>query len=212
MQTKRWEVVVSGKTMVMKRGVLFLVLFFGIRCFSQAQTPSAAIRFEERVFRFGTIQEEKGKVSHTFVFKNTGTVPVVISDIQSGCGCIGKVHSKGPVKPGGRGEVTVTFNPSYQSGFFSKEVVVFSNGGKDYNRIWVEGVVVPKEHPIEDEYPYNFGSGLHLRLQVVAFGYVKPGETKQMKLHYANGTEKEMTLGFVAANSRAGLQFVRRYR
>jgi hypothetical protein len=172
-----------------------------------AQTVSPSVAFEERVYNFGTIMEAKGKVSHTFVFKNNGTAPITIEDIQSGCGCIGKAVDKAPVKPGGKGKVTITFDPGYKSGFFSKEIVVLTSGGQHYNRIWVEGNIIPTEHPIEDEYPYNFGNGLYLRLKVMAFGYVKQGETKQMQLHYANNTDKEMTLDFVVEGNREGLQF-----
>jgi hypothetical protein len=162
----------------------------------QSQTPSTDISFEERVYDFGTVNEAKGKVSHTFVFQNKGKTPVTVNDVYSACGCIGKVVSKSLLKPGDKGKVTITFDPAYKSGFFSKEIVVFSNNGKNYNRIWVEGIIKPAVHPIEDEYPYNFGSGLFLRLKVMAFGYMKHGETKVMELHYANSTDSEMNLVF----------------
>ncbi|HUC79365.1 MAG TPA: DUF1573 domain-containing protein [Flavisolibacter sp.] len=192
---------------LMKKAVVLLALHACCLTAARAQAPSETIRFDERVFNFGTIQEKKGKVSHTFVFRNTGKTPVVINDIYSACGCIGKAHSNEAVKPGGTGKVTVTFDPGYREGFFSKEIVVYSNNGKSYNRIWVEGSIVPAERPIEDDYPYSFGSGLYLRLKVMAFGYVKPGETKQMQLHYANATDKEMTLAFEVQGGKHGLQF-----
>lgn len=186
--------------------VAFLTLFVIVNPL-RSQTVSANIAFEERVYNFGTIQEKNGKVSHTFVFKNNGKTPVSVSDVHSGCGCIGQSVSKDAVKPGAKGKVTITFDPSYKSGFFSKEIIVFSNNGQEYNRIWVEGTITPAEHPIEDDYPYNFGSGLYLRLKVMAFGYLKPGETRQMELHYANNTDKPMTLAFVAEGGKAGLKF-----
>lgn len=186
--------------------VVFLTMLIFISPL-HSQTLSTSITFEERVHNFGTILEKNGKVTHTFIFHNKGKTPVVINDIQSACGCIGKVLSKAPVKPGGKGEITITFNPEYKSDFFSKEIVVFSNNGQDYNRIWVEGIIKPAEHPIEDDYPYNFGNGLFLRLKVMAFGYLKPGETKEMELHYANSTNKEITLAFVAAGLKSGLKF-----
>lgn len=191
----------------MKRVLLlvFVAVFFAGTL--QAQIPSEAIKTEERVYNFGNVLEKKGKVSHTFIFRNTGKVPVVISDIYSSCGCIGKAHSKEPVPPGAKGKITVTFDPGYQSGFFSKEIVVYSNNGQNYNRIWVEGTVTPAEHPVEEDYPYNFGSGLYLRLKVMAFGYVKPGETGQMQLHYANATKEEMTVTFAVQGSGPGLKF-----
>lgn len=185
---------------------VFLVIFIFISPLC-SQTLSTDIKFEERIHNFGTILEKNGKVSHSFIFYNSGKTPVVINEVYSGCGCIGRVLSKAPVKPGGKGMITITFNPDYKSGVFSNEIVVYSNNGKEYNRIWVEGIIKPREHPIEDDYPYNFGDGLYLRLKVMAFGYLKPGETKQMELHYANRTNKEMTLNFVVEGTNGGLKF-----
>ena len=190
----------------MKKVIFFLVVMtFGSSLI--AQTLSTDIAFEERVYNFGTINEAKGKVSHTFVFQNKGKSAVTISDVQSGCGCIGKVVTNATVKPGDKGKVTISFDPAYKSGFFSKEVVVLSNNGQNYNRIWVEGTINPAEHPITDDYPYHFGDGLYLRLKVMAFGYLKPGETKEMELHYANNTNKELTLSFMVKDNKQGLKF-----
>jgi len=182
---------------------ILLCLFNPLR----SQTLSPNIKFTERSYDFGSILEKKGKVSHVFVFHNIGKTPVAIDEIESGCGCIGRVLSKTPVKPGGQGKVTIIFNPSYKPGFFSKEILVFSNKGQNYTRIWVNGTVIPCEHPVEENYTYNFGNGLHLRFKVVAFGYLKAGETKQMDLNYANGTGQKMNLNFMVEGNAAGLKF-----
>jgi hypothetical protein len=191
----------------MKRVIILLLLTGAILQDLQAQVPSTTIQFEERVYDFGTIQEKKGKVSHVFVFQNKGKAPIEIDEVNSACGCIGKVVTTGPVKPGGKGKVTITFDPSYKSGFFSKEIVVLTKKGQEYNRIWVEGKIDPTQHPVKDDYPYDFGSGLHLRLKVIAFGFLKPGETKQVELHYANDTEKEIKLDFKPGTNQPGLVF-----
>jgi hypothetical protein len=192
----------------MERSFIFLLtllIFINPIC---SQTPSSTIVFDERVYDFGTILEKNGRVAHKFIFHNNGKTPVIINDIYSDCGCIGRVLSKAPIKPGGKGEVTILFNPDYKSGFFSKEVVVYSNNGQNYNRIWVQGVIIPCEHPIEDDYPYNFGDGLYLRLKVMAFGYLKPGETRQMELHYTNQTNKVMNLIFAVDGNKGSLKFI----
>jgi hypothetical protein len=185
----------------MVRYIVVLLAIVVLGGAAQSQTPSTTITFEERVHDFGNILEKNGKATHTFIFHNNGKTPVVINDIFSGCGCIGKAVSKDPVKPGGKGKVTITFDPEYKSGFFSKEIVVFSNDGQNFNRIWVQGTITPYEHPVQEDYPYKFGEGLYLRLKVMAFGYMKPGETQQVELHYANATNKEMVLAFVAAGA-----------
>jgi len=185
--------------------IISILLFFINPLRSQTLSPN--ITFTERSYDFGPILEKNGKVSHVFTFNNNGSRPVVIDEIESGCGCIGRVLSRTPVKPGGQGKVTIIFNPSYKSGFFSKEILVFSNKGQNYTRIWVTGKVIPFEHPVEEDYPYNYGNGLHLRLQVMAFGYLKAGETKQMELNYANGTNQKMTLSFKVEGNATGLKF-----
>lgn len=192
---------------MMKRHIFLLLSGLFATAIMYGQALSESIAFEQRVHSFGTIKEANGKVSYTFVFKNNGKSPVTISSINSGCGCIGNAVSKKPVPAGGKGQVTVTFNPEYKSGFFSKEIVVMSNNDQEFNRIWVEGTIIPSEKPIEHDYPYNYGSGLYLRLEVMAFGYVKAGTAKQMELHYANATDKEMTLGFVVADNKGNLVF-----
>lgn len=189
------------------RKLIMILLLFGFIGPLLSQTLSSDIVFEKRVHDFGTIPEEKGKVSHTFVFQNNGTSAVTINEVSSPCGCIGKIVSTDPVQPGKKGKISITFNPAYQSGFFSKEIIVFSNNGQHFNRIWVEGKIIPGEHPVEDDYPYNFGNGLHLRLKVMALGYQNPGETKQIELHYANDTNKEMILNFALDGKNEGLKF-----
>jgi len=192
----------------MKRNIVaIVVVLVSFINASYAQTLSATISFEERVHEFGTILEKNGKVSHSFVFHNNGKTPVTINDIRSDCGCIGKVISNPTVKPGGKGVITITYNPQYKSGFFSKEIMIYSNEGKEFNHVWVEGTVTPMEHPVQEDYPYNFGNGLYLRLKVMAFGYAKPGETKQVELHYANNTNKPMTLSFMADGGKNDLKY-----
>lgn len=190
----------------MKAAVIFFLVVMCAVNLLQGQTLSESIQFGERVYNFGTIEEKNGKVSHTFVFQNKGTTPVTIDNIHSACGCISKVMDKVPVKPGEKGKVTITFDPAYKSGYFSKEIVVLSHNNQQYNRIWVEGVINAMEHPVEEDYPYNFGNGLHLRLKVMAFGYMKPAETRVMELHYANDSEQEMTLEFAETGKYPGLK------
>src|SRR5690606_40489410 len=182
---------------------VFVIAFLFFTGTLGAQSLSKSLVFDERVHNFGAILEEKGKVSHTFTFTNTGSTSIDVNDVNSACGCIGKVVTKGPVKPGGKGSIKITFDPAYKSGFFSKEIVVLSNNSTEYSRIWVEGTITPAQHPISDHFPYDFGSGLHLRLKVLAYGYMKPGETRELELHYANDTDKEMDLRLVP-NALAG--------
>lgn len=172
-----------------------------------AQSPSESLEFEERVFNFGTIAEANGKLTHQFRFRNKGKTAVKITTINTGCGCLVQQSPQKAISPGATSEITITFDPAYKSGFFSKEIVVLSEDGTRYNRIWVEGNIRAGKRPVEDEYPYSFGAGLHLRFKVLAFGYVTGGATKKMVLPVANESGKTMELKFEATTATPGLSW-----
>jgi hypothetical protein len=192
----------------MVRYLIFLCFACSMTNALMAQELSQSLVFEERVFNFGTIREKDGKVSHTFYFRNTGKKPVTINDVNTGCGCIGKVMRNEPVKPGEKATLAITFDPGYKSGFFSKEIFIFSENGRQYNHVWVEGNIIAGEHPVEEAYPYHFGSDLYLRFKVMAFGYLRPGHSKKMELPFANAGNKEINLKFIPRNKTRGLSFI----
>lgn len=185
---------------------LFLYSFFLFPL--QAQTASSVLQSDKRIHDFGEIQEKEGKVSHTFIFTNTTKIPIVINDSHSGCGCVTSEYTKEPIKPGGTGKVTVTYNPAYRPGFFSKEIIVLFNNGKNFTRIWIKGTVISFFRPVEEDHPYYFGNGLHCSLKVLPFGTVFKGESKEIKLFYANDTEKEMNLTFIVDGDHPGITFI----
>ena len=186
--------------------LLFVIVAFLFK--SAAQTISTSIFFKEKSYDFGKIFENKGKVSHTFIFTNKAKISVAIDGVTSGCGCTTANYTKSPVKPGSVGTITVSFDPLYRPGFFSKEVVIYSNNRKNINRVWVKGTVIPFNHPVEEDYPYSFGKGLHLNLKVLAFGEIKKNSTKHIKLRYANDTNRPMTLYFVVEGTNKNLKFI----
>ena len=153
--------------------------------------------YDERVHDFGTIEESKGKVSHTFTFTNKSSAPVSITDVRLWCGCTEAQFSKQPIRPGEKAEVTLTFNPAYRPGNFSKEAVVLLNGGKNFTRIWVKGSVIPMQHPVSEDHPYYLGEGLYVSQQVLPFGAIKPGCTDSLRLLIANGSNHDMTVEFI---------------
>ena len=159
-------------------------------------TYAATFKYDKRVHNFGTILEKNGKVSYVFTFTNTDTKPVVISDVNSWCGCTTAEYTKTPILPGKKGRVTVTYNPFSRPGKFSKEVVVTLNGGDSYTRVWVSGTVVPYRHPVTEDYPYAFGSGLYMGYRVYAFPPLHAGESYQIEQRVSNETDKPMTITF----------------
>ena len=175
---------------------------------AEAQVPSKVFIPVERVHNFGKILEKNGKVSNTFYFKNIGKKPIVIGNISTWCGCTTYSYTKTPIKPGGKGMVKVTYNPYNRPGFFSKEVVVITEAGKCYTRIWVKGNVTPFLHKVTEDYPYAFGQGLYLSLKVLAFGAIHKGKSQSIILGYANNNNRQIKLTFKVEPENANIKFI----
>ncbi len=192
----------------MKLYLLFAILLFcsSISLFAQEPLPSEKVKFNERVFNFEEIQEKDGKASHTFTFKNTGNEPVIIRKVVSGCSCTSFSYNNKPVLSGQEGKITVTYNPAYRPGFFSKEIIIYTNSA-DVSRVWIKGTVIPCKHPVEEDYPYDFGVGLHLNLKILSFGKVTEGDKKTITLKYANDTSNEMKVLFIPENKKSNLHY-----
>jgi len=84
------------------------------------------ISFQKDVHDFGKIITGE-RVSYGFRFTNTGSSPLLITGIRSGCGCTVGDYPKDPVMPGNEGRIHVVFNSSGRRGFQSESVRVLSN-------------------------------------------------------------------------------------
>ncbi len=67
----------------------------------------------------------------TFTVTNAGKEPITITLVQPSCGCTSPKYTKEPIKPGGKGEVVLTYDAKI-SGYFSKSAVVKMNDGQKY--------------------------------------------------------------------------------
>lgn len=65
-----------------------------------SESSSGVIFIEESAFNFGTISMAKGKVSHTFKIKNTGSEPLIIGRIYTSCMCTEATFIKGDIRKG----------------------------------------------------------------------------------------------------------------
>src|SRR5690606_32408994 len=76
---------------------------------SKAAAQMGKVEFEEPAFDFGQVKEG-AQVKHTFILKNTGDAPVILSKVTASCGCTQPEFSKSPILPGATSEIHVTFN------------------------------------------------------------------------------------------------------
>ncbi|MCC8035269.1 MAG: DUF1573 domain-containing protein [Rikenellaceae bacterium] len=161
-----------------------------------AQKGQTTLSFKEVLWDFGNIKEADGPVSHTFEFTNTGQNAIVIERVSVSCGCTTPEYSREPVLPGKKGKIKVTYDPSMRPGYFSKDIYVVSNNGKNNDKITVKGDVQGKPRSTEQDFPYLYGDGLRLGTLSANFRYVGQGSTAVQKIGYVNTSSKPVRLAF----------------
>ena len=106
---------------------LFVMLGLAAQGFAQAKVNGPAITFEKKTHDFGDIFQGD-KVEETFHFANSGTEPLIITNVQVTCGCTTpKGWPRDPIAPGQKGEVTIAFNSAGKMGKQNKVVTIVSN-------------------------------------------------------------------------------------
>jgi hypothetical protein len=126
-----------------------IAAFFLANAFStsrgQALPAGAAITWEKNVHDFGEITEGE-KVEHTFKLTNTGTEPLVITNVQVTCGCTTpKGWPRDPIAPGKKAEIVVQFNSTGKIGRQNKVVTIISNATGGNNQITFTATVLEKK-------------------------------------------------------------------
>ena len=110
----------------MKQFVLFALMCI-ISIFTFAQKQGALIFWEKTSYDFGTIRKEDGTLTYRFIFVNTGDEPLLLEKVKSTCGCTTSNYTKDQVLPSAKGFVEIVFDPSNQSGEFSKIITIITN-------------------------------------------------------------------------------------
>ncbi|MNT56853.1 hypothetical protein D3C72_1941880 [compost metagenome] len=88
--------------------------------------PLTTIAFSETDHNFGDIKKGE-KVEHVYEVTNTGTNPLIISNVKPGCGCTVPDYTKEPILPGKKGKITLHFDSTNFDGAVSKAADVFVN-------------------------------------------------------------------------------------
>jgi len=121
----------------------FTAILLMIITYTYAQeTDGPKFEFKESKHDFGDIRRGD-KVEHIFKFKNTGTKPLVISNIITTCGCTVPSWPKEPIPPNNQGEIKVIFNSTGKIGKQNKVITIFSNSVNQKERITISANVIP---------------------------------------------------------------------
>ena len=107
---------------------------------SETSNKQAAIKFDKEEHDFGTLLQGE-VVTYSFHFKNMGNAPLLISSVNSSCGCTVGDYPHTPIEPGKSGAIKVTYNSSGHHGFQSRTLTVMSNAIPSKTVLRIKGKV-----------------------------------------------------------------------
>lgn len=125
----------------MKKLIVLIALVVGIGVTSKAQTKPGDFKFDAETFDFGKIALGK-PVTHTFTFTNVGAQPIIISKVETTCGCTVPKYTEAPIAPNAKGTIEVTFNAAAGPAPFSKGITITSNAKTPTKVLIIKGETV----------------------------------------------------------------------
>jgi hypothetical protein len=122
----------------MKKLILVVALVLGFGIAVNAQTKPAEFKFETETHDFGKVALNK-PVIYTFNFTNVGDAPLIITKVETTCGCTVGEYTQTPVKKGEKGFVKVTLTPAGSPLPFNKAITLTSNARTTTKVLYVKG-------------------------------------------------------------------------
>jgi hypothetical protein len=101
------------------------------------------IQLLETDYNFGEVTEG-AVVKHNFKFTNTGKIPLIITDVQTTCGCTVPDWNRNPIQPNATDEIRVQFNTENKEGKQVKPITIVANTFPARTEINLVGVVKKK--------------------------------------------------------------------
>lgn len=125
----------------MKKLIVLLTFVLGVTVTSFAQSAAAEFKFEKETYDFGKIPLTK-PVSVEFKFVNVGDQPLIVTKVETTCGCTVPKYTQTPVKKGETGVITVTYTPAGSPLPFSKSITITSNAKTTTKVLYIKGETV----------------------------------------------------------------------
>lgn len=126
--------------------LIWLTAMMGFVLTAAAQGAKIEFIAKDNTIDYGKVYKESDSGLRSFEFKNTGDAPLIITNVQSTCGCTVPSKPTEPIMPGKTGKIDVKYNMN--PGPIRKTITVESNatnveGGRVALKI--KGEVLVKE-------------------------------------------------------------------
>ena len=93
---------------------------------SQPTEKQPMIAFDKTEHDFGTVLQGE-VVTYSFHFTNSGSLPLIISNVNTSCGCTVGDFPREPIAPGKEGYIKATYDSKGHQGFQTRALTVITN-------------------------------------------------------------------------------------
>lgn len=125
----------------MKKLLVLFTFLAAVSTTAFGQSKPAEFKFEKETHDFGKISMTK-PATVEFKFTNTGDQPLIITKVESTCGCTAPEYTKTPVKTGETGTIKVVYTPAGSPLPFSKSITISSNAKTPVKVLYIKGETV----------------------------------------------------------------------
>lgn len=135
----------------MKKVLLITAILINASVFAQIG-PKIEFKDKDNTIDYGKVNKEDDNGVRSFEFTNTGDEPLIISNVQSTCGCTVPSKPTEPIAPGKTGKIEVKYNMN--PGPIRKTITVETNAanaeeGRVVLKIKGEVIAKPVENLLE---------------------------------------------------------------
>jgi len=114
------------KNLLVLTGVLMLAISFSGFAQNEPKVKGPQIEFDKETHDYGKVPLN-GDGNCVFTFTNTGTEPLLLTNVRAGCGCTVPQWPREPVLPGESADIKVRYTTLNRPHTINKSVVVTSN-------------------------------------------------------------------------------------
>lgn len=164
----------------MKRALLVFSLWGGLVTGAQAQ---ARFTSNTQLHRAGQV-EWKHPLTVQYVITNTGTEPLVLTNVEPDCACTAAQWTQTPIAPGEKGTIDVTFDAE-ALGHFHKSVAIYTNATPHLVYLSMEGEVVSELKDYSLTHPFRIGQ-ICIDKEEIIFPDIQHGERSTVYIDVVN--------------------------
>ena len=173
--------------------LLFVSQVSVVWCQQETNAQGPVFTCDQMVHDFGRVREVDGYAVHQFTVINTGTSPLIITQVLTTCGCAQPEWSKKPIEPGGEGFVIVSYDMVNRPGPFEKKITAYTNEKTLRQVFTIKGDVIPTPQTLDVLFNDTIGT-VQMEQAAFHFNALRPRETMNTEIWIQNFGEEDLSL------------------